>query len=50
MSQIGCSKNAIGYILGGQLLIVLAISALIVALLTILTDAFGSELVRLFVL
>ncbi len=47
MSKIGCSRFTITSILGGQVLIILAMSAATAAVLTLVTDAFGPELVRL---
>ena len=47
---MGCSRFAIASILGGQTLIILAISAVSAAVLTLMTDAYGRELVRLFIL
>lgn len=47
MSKIGCSRFAMASILGSQILIILAISAATATVLTLITDAYGRELVRL---
>ena len=46
VSKIGCSRGTIASILGSQLLIILVISAVCTFVLTLLTDAYGRELVR----
>lgn len=50
ISKIGCSRFTIASILGSQILIILAISAASATVLTLITDAYGPELVRLFIL
>ena len=47
MSKLGCSRLTIVSILGSQILIILAISAASATVLTLITDAYGPELVRL---
>ena len=48
MSKIGCSRHTIVSILGSQILIILAASFLSATVLTLITDAYGRELVRFF--
>ena len=50
MFKIGCSRYTIASILGCQLLIIFAVSFLFALALTVITDAYGRELVRLFIL
>ncbi len=50
MSKMGCSRFTITSILGSQILIILAISIGSAAVLTLITDAYGRELVRLLIL
>ena len=50
MSKIGCSQFAIATILGYQIAILLAVSAVLAATLTFLTDTYGRELIRLLIL
>ena len=50
MSKLGCSRLTIVSILGSQILIILAISAASAAVLTLITDAYGPELVSLVML
>jgi len=50
MSQIGCSRFAISTILGSQIAIILAISAVLATALIQITDAYGRELIRLLIL
>jgi len=50
MSKIGCSRHTIVSILGSQLLIILAVSFLFTGALALITDLYGSELVRFLVL
>ncbi len=50
MSKIGCSRLAIASILGSQILIILAMSAVSATVLTLITDAYGRELARLLIL
>jgi len=47
MTKMGCSRFAIASILGSQILIILAISVANATALTLITDAYGRELVRL---
>lgn len=49
ISKMGCSRFAIASILGSQILIILAISALASTGLTLLTATYGRELIRLLV-
>jgi putative ABC transport system permease protein len=50
MTKMGCSRFTIASVLGSQILIIIAISAVFAALLILITDAYGPELVRLFML
>ncbi|MCH7726196.1 MAG: hypothetical protein IH991_06930, partial [Planctomycetes bacterium] len=50
MTKMGCSRFTIASVLGSQILIIIAISAVFAAVLTLITDAYGPELVRLFML
>jgi putative ABC transport system permease protein len=50
MSKMGCSRFTISSILGSQIAIILAISAAIATVLTLITDVYGAELVRFFIL
>jgi len=50
MSKMGCSRFTIASILGSQILIILAISAVSASVLTLITDAYGRELIRLLIL
>ena len=47
MSKMGCSRFAVASILGSQIMIILAVSALFAAVLTLITGAYGPEIVRL---
>ena len=47
MTKMGCSRFTIASILGSQILIILAISVANATALTLITDAYGQELVRL---
>jgi len=49
MSKMGCSRFAIASILGSQILILLVLSSVSAAVLTLITDAYGAELVRFLV-
>ena len=50
MAKLGCSRWTLGTILGGQMLLVLAASAALTVILVLVTDAYGTELVRLLIL
>jgi len=46
MSKIGCSRFTIALILGNQIAVLVGAGVVVAALLTLLTNAYGSELVR----
>jgi uncharacterized membrane protein YjjB (DUF3815 family) len=50
MSKIGCSRHGVALILGSQILIILAASFLSAAGLSVITNAYGRELVRFLIL
>ena len=50
MTKMGCSRSAIASILGSQMAIVFAASVTIATLLTVATNQFGPELVRVLIL
>ena len=50
MRKMGCSRYKIASILGSQILIIFAISAAGATVLTLTTDAYGRELMRLLIL
>ena len=49
MSKIGCSRNGMLFILGGQIIIILSAGGSVAATLTIATYAYGPELARTFI-
>ena len=50
MTKMGCSRFAVASILGSQILIILAVSIGFATVLTLITDAYGRELVGLLIL
>jgi putative ABC transport system permease protein len=50
MSKMGCARHKIASILGSQIAIIFAASVAVAAVLTLVTNQYGPELVRLFVL
>lgn len=50
MSKMGCARHKIASILGSQVVIIFAASLVLAAMLTRVTNQYGPELVRLFVL
>lgn len=50
MTKMGCSRFAIGSVLGSQVVIILAVSVLLATAMTLVTDAYAPELVRLLIL
>ena len=50
MSKMGCSRFTIASVLGSQITIIVFASAAIATTLALLTDMYGSELVRMLIL
>jgi hypothetical protein len=50
MSKMGCSRFTIASLLGSQIAIIVSVSLAASTALALLTDAYGSELVRLLIL
>jgi len=50
MSKMGCSRFTIASVLGSQIAIIVIASSAFAATLALLTEVYGSELVRLLIL
>ncbi len=50
MTKMGCSRFMVASVLSGQLVIILAVSAAVATILTLITSAYGPELVRMLIL